>query len=196
MDSPLANLLKGLFSWYLKGRLAPDHIPYHVLVAQNARQGLFHWTGAVVEDVTCLIRVVQMMPLIARTQNQAIFAWATLNMVMMVQFINDGIVSSCISSGYLCPTSHPYTCATGSKCTKALWKPESSDLALDSSAADCDGGRLLDKTSVCCPTEVISCNNDDRFKCWSNPSFQGWNWSIITDLLNNLELTYSTLTNI
>ena len=36
-------------------------------------------------DVTCLIPVAQVMPLIARTQSQAICVWATHNMVIPVQ---------------------------------------------------------------------------------------------------------------
>ena len=70
-------------------------------------------------------------------------------------------------TGYLCPTSHPYACAMGSKCSSAVWKPISGE-------TDCDGGKLVDKSSTCCPTDgVISCNGDQRYKCWSNPSFQG-----------------------
>ena len=154
---------------YIKDKLALCHIQFHVLEVQSAQQSQLPKTEVVVADVTCLILVALMMPLTAMTQNLDIFAWATRNMVYPIWlpfYILRKIILHPIT-GYLCPTSHPYACAMGSKCSSAVWKPITADI-------DCDGGRLLDKSSICCPTEgVISCNGDQRYQCWSNPSFQG-----------------------
>ena len=140
-----------------------------MLEVQSAQQSQLAKIEVVVADVTCLILVALMMPLTAMTQNLDIFAWATRNMVYTI-WLPFYILRKIMvhpTTGYLCPTSHPYACAMGSKCSSAVWKPISADI-------DCDGGRLLDKSSICCPTEgVISCNGDQRYQCWSNPSFQG-----------------------
>ena len=69
--------------------------------------------------------------------------------------------------GHLCPTSHPFTCADGSMCSRLKWKPTSG------SDSDCDG-TTLGKSSVCCPLfGTVPCNGDSRYKCLENPSMQG-----------------------
>ena len=69
--------------------------------------------------------------------------------------------------GHLCPSSHPFTCAEGSMCSRLKWKPTSG------SDADCDG-TTLGPSSVCCPLYGnVPCNGDTRYKCLENPSMQG-----------------------
>ena len=81
--------------------------------------------------------------------------------------------------GHLCPSSHPFTCAEGSMCSRLKWKPTSG------SDADCDG-TILGGSSVCCPLYGnVPCNGDTRYKCVENPSMQGL---FLADLIVNFQV--------
>ena len=67
--------------------------------------------------------------------------------------------------GNLCPSSNPYPCAKGARCSRSPFKP------LSGPDPDCDGGRL-DEGSICCPNEkVVDCNNNTAAsRCKVRPS--------------------------
>ena len=95
-----------MWSWHIsniKDKLAQDHIPYHVLVVQDA-----------------LPHAVLIIPLIATTLNQAICVLDTRNLVKLM--LSDGkiswvfVESSCTEEGSWAPWSPWGYCSTNTRC--------------------------------------------------------------------------------
>ena len=83
--------------------------------------------------------------------------------------------------GNLCPSSNPYPCAKGARCSRSPFKP------LSGPDPDCDGGRL-DEGSICCPNEkVVDCHSSTAAsRCKVRPSSKS---ELFTDYISKEFIT-------